>query len=210
MNLDLRHRTAATALVIVLLATASDQGQKAPIPEHAKSGAAAGSIRSAADMIARWPERPRALANMLLGKYGIPDEIVSSQLSWNDRLPWTKVVVFRDSASAGRSGHLLESVAYGKVPFDRWQDLTLLGRGAVYDPATQELSARTDGEGTNLLALNMADEVIQGRRSVADARRFYDATWNLSLNGKSSPYMSRLLFQPRSRTLPKLTGAGRT
>jgi hypothetical protein len=147
------------------------------------------------------------LAGVLLEKYGIPDDIVASQLSWNDRRPWTTVVVFRDPEAAGRSNHLLESTAYGGVPLARWREFSSFGRGTAYDPATQELSARTNGEATNLLALNLADEVLRGRRSAADARAYFDATLNLSLDGKSSPYMSRLRFSPRGRTPPARQGA---
>jgi hypothetical protein len=150
------------------------------------------------NIIAAWPTWPRFLAGSLLEKYGVPDNIVASQLSWNGRKPWTKIVVFRDPDSLGSSNHLLQSVSYGKVPFERWQELVLAGRGATYDPSTQELTARTDGEETNLLALNLADEILRGRRSPADARRFYDQTEKLSLSGKASPYMDRLLFAPRS------------
>ena len=205
MNLDLRRGAFAAALLLLLLATASDRGVRPPVPEYPVSDGGRAALRSAAGVIIRWPEKSRDLAGLLLEKYGIPDEIVSSQLSWNDRRPWSKVVVFRDPEGAGRSNHLLESVAYGRVPLDRWREVAALGHVAAYDPVTQELSARTDAEATNYLALNLADEVIRGRRSAPAARAFYDSTLNLSRYGKSSPYMSRLLFRPRRRTLPKLT-----
>ena len=205
MNRDLRRGAVAAALLLLLLATASDRGVRAPVPEYPVSGGGMAALHSAASVIIRWPEKSRDLAGLFLEKYGIPDEIVSSQLSWNDRRPWSKVVVFRDPVGAGRADHLLESVAYGKVPLDRWRELSALGHGAAYDPVTQELSARTDAEGTNYLAVNLADEVIRGRRSASSARDFYDAALNFSFYGKSSPYMSRLLFRPRRRTHPKLT-----
>ena len=206
MNRDLRRGTVAAALLLLLLATASDRGVRAPVSGYyADSGGGIAALHSAARVIILWPEKSRDLAGVLLEKYGIPDEIVASQLSWNDRLPWTKIVVFRDPDPAGGPNHLLESVAYGKVALDRWRELTALGHGAAYDPVTQELSARTNAEATNYLALNLADEVIRGRRSASAARDFYDSAWSLSLYGKSSPYMSRLLFRPRRRALPKLT-----
>jgi hypothetical protein len=202
MNLDLRHVAVASALSVLLLATISDQERRTPVPELVESGGV--PTRSAANAtIVDWPAKPRALARMLLEKYGVPDQIVPSQLSWSRQRYWAKIVVFRDPSSLGPSGHLLESVVYGRVSFDRWQDLTLFGRGATYDPAAQELSARTDAEGTNFLALNLADEVIRGRRSAADARRFYDMTRGLSLSGKNSRYMSRLLFRRGGRTLSR-------
>ncbi|MFI5348887.1 MAG: hypothetical protein ACHQ2Z_05040 [Elusimicrobiota bacterium] len=204
MNLDLRRGAAAAALLLLLLATASDQGVKVPAPERPVSGGGITAIHAAARVIVRWPETSRALAGVLLEKYGIPDEMVASQLSWNDRRPWTRIVVFRDADAAGGSNHLMESVAYGKVPFDRWRELSALGH-AAYDPVTEELSARTDAEETNYLALNLADEVIRGRRSAVAARYFYDSTLSLSYYGKSSPYMTRLLFSPRRRAAPKPT-----
>lgn len=198
MNLDLRRIAVAAALVVVLMATASDQGTKAPVPKPGISG-----LQAAANLISRWPVKSRALAGVMLEKYGTPDEMVSSQLSWRGRRPWTRVVVFRDPAAGDGSDHLLEAVAYGEVHLDRWRELAALGRGAAYDPVTHELLARTDSEATNYLSLNLADEVIRGRRSAADARDFYDAASNLSLYGKSSPYMSGLLFRPRNLSLPK-------
>jgi hypothetical protein len=210
MHLDLRRGAAATVLLLLLLATASDQGVRVPFSDDRNSGGWSAAIRSASSVIIRWPEAPRSLAGLMIKKYGKPDEMVSSQLSWNDRVPWTRIVVFRDPEAPGRADHLLQSVAYGKVALDRWRELTSIGRGAVYDPVTQELSARSDREETNYLALNLADEVVRGRRSASAARGFYDATLNLSLYGKSSPYMSRLLFRPGRPTLPTLTDAGGT
>jgi hypothetical protein len=188
------HRFAAAGiLAAVLLTMVSDQGGRAPAP----SRVAPAIPPSAEDVVGRWPERPRALARLLVEKYGAPDEIVASQLSWNDQGPWKKIVVFRDPDPAGRGDHLLQSVAYGAVPMDHtWRNLAAFGRGASYDPATRELTARTDSQETNYLALNLADEVMRGRRSARDAQDFYDAASHLSEAGKSSPYMRGLLFAP--------------
>lgn len=202
MKIGLRHSAfAAAAVVVLLLATASDQGVRAPTQESARSRESGAALPPAKRMISRWPEDSRALAGVLIEKYGAPDEEVASQLSWNDRGPWKTIVVFRDRAAFGRSAHLLETVAYGKAPFNRWRQLSAFGRGASYDPLTRELSARSDREETNILALNLADEILRGKRNAAGARAFYDSTFNLALFGKSSPYMSRLLF-PRREPRP--------
>jgi hypothetical protein len=206
MNFDLRRSAVAAALIVVLFATASDQGVRTPTMDHLQSGGRISALHQAAEMIGRWPDKPRALAGMLIEKYGVPDEMVSSQLSWKDCGAWARVVVFRDPETPGQSNHLLEAVAYGTVPFDRWREFHAFGRGAGYDPLTRELSARTDSEATNFMALNLADEVIRGVRSGWEARGVYDATQNLSVYGKSSPYMTGLLFQARARELPKVTG----
>ena len=81
------------------------------------------------------------------------------------------------------------------VPADVWPEVSAFKRSVSYDPATETLSARTEGERTNFLALNLADEVLRGKRSASNARDLYDAVLNFSLDGKNSPYMSGLLFE---------------
>lgn len=195
MRSALARFSVAVIAIAAMLALVSDQGTRAPVPAPPPGAAA---LPAAQDLVDRWPARPRALARLMIERYGTPDEIVASQIAWNARGPWKKIVVFRDPDPAGRSDHLLQSVAYGAVPMDHaWRNLAAFGRGASYDPATRELTARTDSQETNYLALNLADEVMRGRRGVRDARDFYDAASNLSEAGKSSPYMQGLLFVPK-------------
>lgn len=202
MEFDLRHREIAAVLVLVLLATLTDPRARAPSAPPLAPPAARLSAKS---VIAGWPAQPRALASVFLERLGRPDRATPSRMVWADRQPWSEVVVFRDPMTSARPAHLLEAVAYGAVSRARRREFAALGLGTAYDPDTGELSARTNGEATNLLALNLADEVLRGRRSAADARLFYDSTLGLALSGKSSPYMSRLLFRPRgaARPVPK-------
>ena len=46
----------------------------------------------------------------------------------------------------------------------------------------------------NFLALNLADEIATGKRSVEEARDFYARVETLSRAGKSSAYTENLLF----------------
>ena len=196
MRSVLARFSVAVIAAVAMLALVSDQGARAPVPRRTSSAVPA----AAEDVLSRWPEKPRALARLMVETYGAPDELVASQVSWSGRSPWRRIVVFRDPDPAGRRDHLLETVAYGAAPMDHhWRDLAAFGRGASYDPATGELSARTDSQETNYLALNLADEVLRGRRSARDAQDFYDAASNLSTAGKSSPYMQGLLFGARAR-----------
>jgi hypothetical protein len=47
----------------------------------------------------------------------------------------------------------------------------------------------------NILALNLADEIVTDRRSVEDARDFYRETAQLSRSGKTSRYTEGFLFE---------------
>jgi hypothetical protein len=88
------------------------------------------------------------------------------------------------------------SVAYD-VPICKWRALNAFDRGVEYDPVSRELKAHAGSETANILALNLADEVIRGRRTPADAAEFYDKALLLALSGKSSRYTTRLLFRPQ-------------
>lgn len=70
--------------------------------------------------------------------------------------------------------------------------------GSVWYHRTRgELSAQCDKEEMNLLALNLAHDIITGKRTVADARAFYAKTaMAFKLGDKSSPYVQGLMFQP--------------
>ncbi|HXT02150.1 MAG TPA: hypothetical protein VN915_15860 [Elusimicrobiota bacterium] len=147
--------------------------------------------------IADWPERSRSLAEAMMQEYGIPDEASPGKLTWRKRAPWTRLSVERDSEEPGRATGLLQAVAYD-VPLKRWRALGWFDRGVDYDPVTHELIATTPGEATNRLALNLADEIIRGKRTAEEARAFFDETVSLAASGKSSPYMKRLLFKPQN------------
>lgn len=143
-----------------------------------------------------WPVDAKDLAGAMLGEYGPPDEAAPDHLAWSKAAPWERIVVFRDPKAPDQPDRLLQSVAY-RVPLKRWRALTSFHRGVSFDPARDELVARTGREDTNFLALNLADEVIRGRRTGAEADAFFDKTSALAFSGKSSSYMRKLLFTPR-------------
>ncbi len=52
----------------------------------------------------------------------------------------------------------------------------------------------------NTLTLNLAVEIIEGRRTVEDARRLYGETAAAFVMGRSAPYAEKLLFTPPENT----------
>jgi hypothetical protein len=156
----------------------------------------AAAMSAARSVIDGWPEHSRRLAESIIQVYGPPDVVQSSQLFWTGRRPWKKMVVYRDALASARPNGFEQSIAYD-VRVNRWRAMAAFDRGVDYDPVGRELVAHTDAETTNFLALNLADDVIRGRRTPADAREFFDKTLTLSSAGKGSPYLRKLLFRPR-------------
>jgi hypothetical protein len=146
-------------------------------------------------LIAQWPPASRLAAGTMLEKYGAPDSATSNGLIWRRRGNWTRIEVYRDEHPAKRNG-ILESVVRCTVPVASWADLNALELGVSYEPIGEMLSSASESEADNILALNVAFDVIKGRRSVPDARKFYLKTTGLAMSGKSSLYMQGLRFEP--------------
>lgn len=142
--------------------------------------------------IADWPVISQRAAEVILEKYGPPDLAIPERLSWYGNAPWKYTTVHREPF--GRIDVLEQTIGY-EVPQDKAPSLAKLDVGLRLSRDRRELSAASEAEETNFLALNLADEVVRERRTPEDARAFYLKTvlqWNA---GKTSPYLKGLRFR---------------
>ena len=68
----------------------------------------------------------------------------------------------------------------------------------IVDRTARQIGARCDHEAYDTLTLNLAVEIIQGKRTAEDARRFYGETAAAFVMGRPEPYAEGLLFEPSS------------
>ena len=94
-----------------------------------------------------------------------------------------------------RDGNFLEQTIAYQVPDAKINALTSFDQRISVNKIKGELSCRSDSERTNFLALNLADEIVNDKRSVQDAQDFYQEAQRLSQSGKTSPYMEGFLFE---------------
>lgn len=186
------------ALALLLLAAAAPSA-RAQFREEADLSGIGLSGQTPETIILHWPTYSYRLARMMLTEYGQPLEASDHRLTWLDNGPWKRTVVYRkppkERALAGDSGRLEQTVAY-RVPPDRLGDLGRFDMDIEADKETGRLTAISDSESENFLILNLADEVIQGRRSPKSAQDFRRKQLSLRDAGKTSPYLERLLFVP--------------
>ena len=143
--------------------------------------------------VSRWPAFSKTVAEAMLEKYGAPDMLDGDSVRWNDNGSWKKTIVRR----VPREGEdVLEQTISYDVPRDKRAALSKLDIMLKVNALDKELSATSESEETNFLALNLADEVVHDKRTPEDAREYYLTTVRLSHAGKASPYMSGLLFRP--------------
>lgn len=147
--------------------------------------------------VASWPEKPRRLAEMMLERYGPPEWSNRDKLIWRDKDPWKRVIVHREYTDSP-----LEQVVNYHVPLHRLKSVLEFKNGIRVEAWYDDLSASSDRESLNFLVLNLADDIVSGRRTPAQARRFHRTEQALSAAGKSSPYLTGLLFLPHHAEPP--------
>lgn len=143
--------------------------------------------------IRKWPQASRAAARAMLAKYGRPQSYTGDELIWLDNGSWDKTVVYRGSADC------VEQTVRYQVPAEKVNDLKRFDRRLSVSEPGGLLSSRAGSERMNILALNLADEIVTGKRTVEDARGFYAKTVKLSEAGKSSSYTKKLMFPARAK-----------
>jgi hypothetical protein len=151
--------------------------------------------------IQEWPRIARAAALIMISEYGEPEQFGPDALVWNNNGPWQETAVYREPKmhrAVMRDKDYLKQTVSCVVPSGKTSRLKSFDRRIDVDTNKNELSAQTESESTNRLALNLAMEIITGKRSAAGARAFYIKTEELAQSGKGSPYLERLLFQAPS------------
>ena len=162
--------------------------------------------------IRTWPARERATARVMLEKYGKPSQFDRHTMAWFNNGNWKRTIIYRNglhhSASAPGNNFLQQTIGY-IVPNDKLAALKRFSRRLEVSPAAGELTFASDSEATNLLALNLADEIVVGKKSVAEARIFFAKTSRLAASGKSFSYREGLHFDVDNARSMAPTGADR-
>jgi hypothetical protein len=146
-----------------------------------------------------WPESSRSAVKEMVDAYGAPDEVTPTQMLWGRRGPWKRSVVSKEEVPHDwPSPHVdvLEQFIDYRVPPDKADDLAAFDGSVMIERTKGELSARCGGEAANFLALNLAREVAEGNRTVADARHFYEESMKAKKSGQKNEYLTGLRFTP--------------
>jgi hypothetical protein len=147
-------------------------------------------------IIRTWPKLARATARAVIAKYGPPQQFDRDSLVWFHNGAWKRTIVHRRTPSSqGRESGCLEQTIGYMVPEGKVDDLRRFYSSIEVSQTAGELSVRSMSERRNYLILNLADEIVSGKRSVAKAREMFAKTSRLQMAGKSSPYLDMLQFE---------------
>ena len=155
------------------------------------------SVRDVNSITNDWPAKTRDASNLLINKFGVPDEVTSTTLVWKDRGVWKKTVLMRNEIPhdwpMAHTDYLMQTINY-KVPVEKFNDLARYDGSVIVDRTKGTLSARCDKEEMNFLALNLANDIITGKKTVEEARDYYERTAMKFKNGGADPYLQGLQF----------------
>jgi hypothetical protein len=191
MRLD-RTQLLAAALAAGLTAACGRQ--------YSSGGEVVGGAVARADMdrlVAGWAPASREAAAAMADKYGPPAEQTASTLVWHATGPWKRTVIYRGEVPhAFPKPHtdVMEQFIDYRVPTDKFDELAEYDGSVIAERTKGELSARCDKEAMNFLALNLANDVATGRRTVAEARQEYARQATAFMGGQPAPYTEGLKF----------------
>lgn len=145
-----------------------------------------------------WPEKTKGVVATTIEKYGPPQEQTASMLMWKDVGPWKKTVISKmEVAHDFPMPHkdVMEQFVDYRVPAEKFDDLAMYDGSVIAERTKGVLSARCDKEEANFLAINLANDVVTGKKSVDQARKHYaEAIAGMMKGGKLDPYLTGLKF----------------
>ena len=182
-----------TAAVVALTTIAVAAQTTAPQPQSRAS-------MSVDQVIATWKPTPKDVAQKMIAKYGQPQEITSNRLVWHNSGPWKYTELVNEEIPHDfpmpHKDALKQAINY-KVDSDKADDLLEYDGSIILERTKGVIAARCDKEEANFLAINLANDVATGKRTVADARRFYaESIQQMMKTGKPNEYLQGFRFQP--------------
>lgn len=154
---------------------------------------------TATKIIQSWPEESREAAQLVIDKYGEPQETTATLLVWHKPGPWKRIVasrVFYEHRFPTPHIDSVESFIDYRVPVDKFDDIARFDGSIIVERTVGEVSARCHDEEANFLALNLMHDIVRGAKTVDEARAYYGKEFLDYRRKKPTPYMDGLKFKP--------------
>jgi len=195
-------------ILIVIVASGSLAGCVSPETDNNKNNndsinkaqiTPAMSEKKDAPDISGWPERPRLAVKEMTAKYGAPLEVSSEAMIWHNAGPYKRIMVTKKEIPhdfpAPHMDFLEHTISYN-VPIDKIDDLVAFDASMTINKTAGEMSARCDLEGHNILTHNLAVDIINGKKTVEQARQAFGKAVVDDFGGKHPAIVEQLQFTP--------------
>jgi hypothetical protein len=166
---------------------------------HAASPESRPDAAAVAEITKDWPAASKAAATDILQRYGVPQEMTATMLIWRDNGPWKRTIVHKsgaDHAFAAPHQDVVEQTVSYKVPLNFFNALAVYDGSLIADRTRGELTAWCDREATNMLALNLAQDILRGRITPEQAREAHAQALREMQAGRPPETMQTLTIPP--------------
>ena len=141
-----------------------------------------------------WKSEPKALAHKIIAKYGLPQEASANRLIWMNNGPWKWSELVNEEIQHDfpmpHHDMFYQAIAW-RVPADKFDELAEYDGSVIVERTKGEVGARCDKEEANFLAINLAHDLVTGKKGVDEARKAYsEAVGEM----KHEEYMKGLRF----------------
>jgi hypothetical protein len=146
---------------------------------------------------ANWNPTARDAAKRMFEKYGAPQEVTANRLVWRDNRPWKSTTVVNQEVAHNfptEHNDVLIQVIAIDVPVEKFTELAQFDGSVSASRTNGELTAACDREENNLIALNLASDLISGKLSVPQARQRLTELAQAVKNGQQPAYATDIRF----------------
>lgn len=160
----------------------------------------ADELKEVSQAVKGWPDESKQAADFMVKKYGKPDGITPTMLVWNDIKPFKKSIVYKEAVvhkfPVEHKDVLEHFIDYPAPEADKVAEVWKFDGSVILERTKGEMSARCDKEAANILALNLADQVIKGEKTVEEARLEYGKQILSMKEGTPQKLTQKLVFTP--------------
>ena len=150
------------------------------------------------EVINDWPEESKKVAETMVEKYGEPDGVTDMMFVWQNAGDWKRIIVSKEPVEHHfpmKHMDVVEQVIDYQVPEEMFDELAAYDGSVIVERTKGEISARCDKEAANYLALNLAHDIITGKKSVEEARQAYADNVKMMMGGETPEYMQEFQFE---------------
>lgn len=151
------------------------------------------------DVLDDWEDESTDVAENVVEKYGEPDGVTEQRLIWYDSGPWKRTEVHRHGVNhefPDQHVDFVEQFIDYHVPPERADDIVSFDGSVTIKRTRGELSAECHGEPANFLAINLVHDILEGDKTVQEAREVYTEIYARKEAGDEPDYITDLQFEP--------------
>ncbi len=144
-----------------------------------------------------WPAASQKAAKEMESKYGKPNGVTSDMLEWNNNGIWLKTIVYKKEMIHNfpqLHTDVLEQWVNYSVPLNNYDELAFYNGSVTANRTNGTISSRCNNEAINLLSLNLAYDILNNSKTVAQARIQHGKDELDFTNGKKPQYTQYMHF----------------